>query len=108
MPEDPNEHVAQMFHGLVSDLQHGDVAAFEERQRLEKMQRALLRQGQPDQGLSAGELLKKMDGDPQDEQRRIEDELTRIGREAQAAVDQKSKQDEPLPEGSFPPPPTTA
>lgn len=107
MPDDPNDHVAQMFHGLVFDLQTGDVARFEEEQRREREARTALRRSAPDQGLSAGELLKKIDGDPQDEQRRIEDELNRIGKEAQAAATQKTKED-PLPEGSFPPPPTTA
>lgn len=106
MTDDPNEHVAMMFHGLVSDLQRSDVEQFDEEQRREREARAALRSKTPDQGLTAGELLRKLEGDPRDEQRKIEEELTRINKEAQAAASQKVRE-EPLPEGSFPAPPTT-
>lgn len=107
MPEDPEDHVAMMFHGLVSDLQTNDVARFEEEQKKERAARAALRHQIPNQGMNAGELLKKLDGDPADEQKRIETELARMSKEAQAAVAEKDKKNEPLPSGHFPPPPTS-
>jgi hypothetical protein len=107
MPEDPEEHVALMFHGLVSDLQTNDVARFEEEQRKEREARAALRHQDPYQGLSASELLKKIDGDPAEALRKVHDDLARINKEAQAAVAEKDKQHEVLPEGHFPPPPTS-
>lgn len=108
MPEDPEEHVAMMFHGLVSDLQTNDVVKFEEEQKREREARAALRHQTPNQGLNAGELLKKLDGDPADEARRVESELARMNKEAQAAAAQKTKdQNEPLPSGHFPAPPTS-
>ena len=110
--DDPNEHVAMEFHGLVSDLQRGDVMRFEEEQRLEREKRAALLALQRanevgDVGMTASELLKKIDGDPADEQRKIQDDLARIEREAKAAVAQKDTKNEPLPQGHFPPPPTS-
>lgn len=107
MPEDVDEHVAMMFHGLVSDLQHNDVAQFEEQQRKERAARDALRAQTPDQGLNAAELLKLIDGDPAEQQRKIQDDLVRINKEAQAAVTLKDKQTEALPEGHFPPPPVS-
>lgn len=108
MPEDDvNEHVAQMFHGLVSDLQRGDVERFEAEQKKEREARAALRSQQPGIGMSGSELLKKLDGDPEDAQRRIDEELARINREAKAAADAKDKSGEALPSDHFPPPPTS-
>jgi tRNA U55 pseudouridine synthase TruB len=105
MPEDVNDHVAMGFHGLVSELQRNDVARFDEDQKKQAEQRAALRRATPHQGLNAGELLKKLDGDPEDANRRVQDDLDRIDREAKAAAD-KSKP-EPLLEGCFPPPPVS-
>lgn len=108
MPNDDIEnHMAESFPLLVSDLQRNDVAAFEEKQKLERMQRALLRQNQPNQGLTAGELLKKIDGDPADAARKVEVELDRMAKEAQDAAAKKDKSNEALPAGHFPPPPTS-
>lgn len=105
MPDTGDEHVAFEFHGLVSELQRGDVARFEEEQRKQAEQRAALRRETPGQGLNAGELLKKIDGDPADANRKIQDDLDRIDREAKAAADKQKEKKSPLPEGSFPPPP---
>lgn len=107
MPDDLDEHVAQMFHGLVSDLQTGDVARFEAEQKKERTARAALRHQDPNHGMNAGELLKNLDGDPMDDQRRIEAELARMNKEAQAAAADKDKKNEPLPAGYFPPPPSS-
>jgi hypothetical protein len=108
MPEDVEEHVALMFHGLVHDLQHNDVARFEEDQKKQSEARALLRRQQPHQGLSAGELLKKLDGDPEDAHKKVMDDLDRIDREVKAAADKSdSAKRGPLLEGSFPPPPVS-
>jgi|GEM_PF-4380143 len=108
MPDEPDEFVAMMFHGLVSDLQHNDVARFEAEQKKEQEARAALRRQNPHQGLNAGELLKKLDGDPADDLKRIETELARISKEAQAAAAAKDKdKNEPLPVGHFPSPPTS-
>lgn len=108
MPNDDIEnHMAETFPLLVSDLQRGDVLRFEEEQRKEREARAALRKQEPNQGLTAAELLKKIDGDPLDGQRKVEDELARINKEAQAAAAQKDKTNEPLPAGHFPPPPTS-
>lgn len=105
MPDD-EEHVAMMFHGLVSDLQRNDVARFEAERKKERDARAALRHEAPNCGMNASELLKKLDGDPAEEQRKIETELARMGKEAQAAADLKDKKNDHLPIGHFPPPPT--
>lgn len=107
MPEDNELPVAQMFHGLVSDLQRGDVERFEAEQKKEREQRAALRALEPGSGLSGSELLKSFDGDPDEAQRRVDEELARINREAQAAVAAKDKSAEALPTDHFPPPPTS-
>lgn len=107
MSDDIDKHMAESFPLLVSDLQRGDVAQFEEAQRREREARAALRKQTPDQGLTAGELLKKIDGDPLDGERKVQEELARISKEAQAAAAQKDKSNEPLPAGHFPPPPTS-
>lgn len=105
---DPNNHMAESFPLLISDLQRGDVARFEADQKKDREARAALRQQNPDQGLTAGELMKKIDGDPVEGQRKVEVELDRMSKEAQAAVAQKDKSsNEPLPAGHFPPPPTS-
>jgi len=105
--DDPNEHVAVMFHGLVSDLQLNDVAQFEERQKAERIARDALRHQAPNHGMNAAELLKKLDGDPATEQDRINRELNRIEKESIAAAAEKDKKNEPLPSGYFPPPPSS-
>ena len=105
MPEDIDEHVAMEFHGLVADLQRNDVARFEEEQKQQAAQSAMLRKVTPNHGLSAGELLKKLDGDPADAARKVQDDLDRIEREAKAAAEQTKGKQAPLPEGHFPPPP---
>jgi hypothetical protein len=105
--KDPNDHIAQQFHGLISDLQRGDVERFEADQRKQAEARAALRRQVPNQGLSASELLKDMDGDPEEEKRKIQEELMRLNKEAQAAAAAKSPQNEPLPAEFFPPPPTS-
>lgn len=103
MAEDPERQVAEIFPTLVADLQRGDVARFDEQQKAERVAReALRRENQP--GLTASELMKKIDGDPADDIRRIQDELTKINKDAAAAVS-KVKKEEPLPSGFFPPPP---
>ncbi len=107
MPEDVEEHVAMMFHGLVSDLQHNDVARCEEEHKRAAEQRAALRRQTPHQGMSAGELLKKLDGDPEEANRRMQADLDRIDRESKAAVDKIKSAQGPLLEGRFPPPPVT-
>lgn len=107
MPDDINEHMADSFPLLVADLQRADVQRFEDEQKRDREARAALRAQEPNQGLTATELLKKLDGDPADAQRKAEDDLARINKEAQAAVAQKDKTNEPLPAGHFPPPPTS-
>jgi hypothetical protein len=106
---DPNETVALMFHGLISDLQTNDVERFEAAQKKEREARRALRHQDPAyQGMNAGELLKKLDGDPADDQKRIDAELARMSKEAQAAAAEKDKdKNAPLPAGYFPPPPTS-
>lgn len=105
--DDINNHMAESFPLLISDLQRGDVLRFEEEQKKDRAARAALRQ-QSNAGMSAGELLKKMDGDPSDHERKVNVELDRMTKEAQAAAASKDKQNEPLPIGHFPPPPTSA
>jgi hypothetical protein len=107
--DDLENHMAESFPLLVSDLQRGDVLAFEEKQKKEREARAALRaQDTTNQGMTASELLKKIDGDPLDGQRKVELELDRMAKEAQAAVAKKDKQqNEALPAGHFPPPPTS-
>jgi hypothetical protein len=102
--EDAEDHVAMMFHGLVTDLQQADVARFEEEHKQQVAARAALRATQPVMGMSAAELLRKLDGDPEDADRKVRDSLDRVDREAGAAAEVKDKQ-EPLPMGHFPPPP---
>lgn len=106
MPDDIQDHVAFEFHGLVSDLQRNDVMKFEEDRKRQAQARAQLRADTPGQGLSAGELLKKIDGDPGDSTRAMQTELDRIEREAREAVDKSRAKLIPLPDGNFPPPPT--
>lgn len=108
MPDDIENHMAEAFPLLVSDLQRNDVARFEAEQKKYAEQRAALRKQDPNQGLTATELLKKIDGDPDEANRKMQDELARISKEAQAAASQKDKQNEPLPAGHFPPPPTSS
>lgn len=106
--DDIENHMAESFPLLVSDLQRGDVLRFEEEQKKERAARAALRAQDPaNQGLTANELIKKIDGDPLDGQRKVELELDRMAKEAQAAAASKDKQNEPLPAGHFPPPPTS-
>ncbi len=108
MPDDIENHMAETFPLLVADLQRGDVLRFEAEQKKIAEQRAALRKQDPaNQGLTAAELLKKLDGDPADGQRKVEVELDRMAKEAQAAAAQKDKTNEPLPAGHFPPPPTS-
>lgn len=104
MVDDIDEHVAAEFHGLVSDLQRGDLAQFEEEQSRQAAARRALRAEAKVVGLSAGDLLKLMDGDPADVDRKVQGALDKVEREAKAAVAGKVKQD-PLPGGHFPPPP---
>ena len=106
MPDDVDEHVAQMFHGLVSDLQRSDVEEFERRQVEDREKRAALRAQQEGRGMTAGELLKQLDGDPAAEMQKIQDELTKLTKDAQAAASKKASV-EPLPDGHFPAPPTS-
>lgn len=105
MPEDPNDHVAMEFHGLVSDLQHNDVQRFEDDRKKQSELRAAMRRADPTIGLSAGELLKKLDGDLETTDRKVQGELDRIDAEAKAAADKLRVAREPLPEGHFPRPP---
>jgi hypothetical protein len=105
MPEDVNDHVAMEFHGLVLDLQRGDVERFEADQKKQAELRAALRRADSTNGLNAGELLKKMDGDPETANRRMQGDLDRIEREAKAAADKQKVTRAALPEGHFPPPP---
>jgi hypothetical protein len=107
MPDDIETYMAESFPLLISDLQRGDVVRFEAEQKKLSEQRAALRQQTPNQGLTAGELLKKIDGDPAEGQRKMEEDLARINKEAQAAAAQKDKANEQLPAGHFPPPPTS-
>jgi hypothetical protein len=107
MPEDVEDYVAMEFHGLVSDLQRGDVERFEEDRKKQAELRAALRRADPTRGLNAGELLKKLDGDPETANRKVQDELDRIDRESKAAADKNKNRAAPLPEGHFPPPPDT-
>lgn len=105
MPDDVDEHVATEFHNLVSDLQANDVKRAEEEHRRQAELRAALRRSNPSGGLNAGELLKKLDGDPEADVRRAQAALDRIEREAKTAVDKAKLRQEPLPDGHFPPPP---
>jgi hypothetical protein len=107
MPDDIETHMAETFPLLVADLQRGDVVRFEAEQKKLAEQRAALRQQTPNQGMTAGELLKKIDGDPAEGQRKVEEDLARINKEAQAAATLKDKSNEQLPAGHFPPPPTS-
>lgn len=104
MPEE-DEHVAFEFHGLVADLQRNDVVRFEQEHKAERRRRADLRASTPGAGLNAGELLKKLDGDPSEADRKVKEMLDRIDRDAKAAVEKTQRAREPMPEGSFPPPP---
>jgi len=104
--DDIENHMAESFPMLVGDLQRGDVLRFEEEQKKDRAARLALRQ-EGNRGMTAGELLKKMDGDPTDHQRQVDVELDRMSKEAQAAAASKDKQNEPLPAGHFPPPPTS-
>ncbi len=105
MSDDINDHVAMEFHGLVLDLQRGDVERFEAEHKKQAEKRAALRRADPTRGLNADELLKKIDGDPETTNRRMQDELDRIDREAKMTTDKQKVSREPLPEGRFPPPP---
>jgi len=109
MPEDVEEYVAMEFHGLVSDLQRNDVQRFEDDQKKQAQLRAALRHADPARGVSlnASELLKKIDGDPEVANRRVQEELDRVDRDAKAAADKQKVALAPLPEGHFPPPPET-
>lgn len=108
MPDNLEDHVAMEFHGLVSDLQRNDVARFEDEQKKLAADRAALRRSTPNQGLSAGELLKKLDGDPEVANRKIQEDLDRIDRDARELATKQKAHSEPLPEGNFPPPPGSA
>lgn len=105
MPENSEDYVAMEFHGLVSDLQRNDVQKFEEDRKKQAELRAAMRRADPSVGLNAGELLKKMDGDPETTARKVQGELDRMDTEVKAAVDKLKASREPLPEGHFPPPP---
>lgn len=105
MPEDVEEHVAEMFHGLVSELQRNDVTQFEQERAKEAALRAELRRANPHQGLNAGELLKKLDGDPEVSDRKMQADLDRIDRDAKVSAEKVAGKRDPLPEGHFPPPP---
>jgi hypothetical protein len=107
MADDPDEYVAMMFHGLVSELQANDVSRFDAELKRDREARAALRQQDPKLGMNAGELLKKMDGDPADVQRKIQDDLAKTSKDALAAAVAKDPKNEPLPIGHFPPPPTS-
>jgi hypothetical protein len=105
MPDNVEDHVAMEFHGLVSDLQHGDLERFEAEHKKQAELRAQLRRADPARGLNAGDLLKKLDGDPAIANRKVQEELDRLDREAKVAADKQKAVREPLPEGHFPPPP---
>jgi len=104
MPEDVEDYVAKEFHGLVSDLQRNDVVRFEEERKKQAELRAALRRTSG-QGMSAGDLLRRLDGDPADADRKVQAELDRVDKDAKAAVDKSQSKAAPLPEGHFPPPP---
>lgn len=102
---DPNSFMSESFPMLIAELQGNDVKRFEEDQRKQKDARAALRRLDPDLKMTAGELLKSLDGDPELSQRKVDDELARINKEAQASVAARDKKNEPLPVGHFPAPP---
>jgi hypothetical protein len=107
MTEDVNNHVAQIFPTLVSDLVRSDVDRFDAEQQKDREARAALRKQRQETGMTAGELLRNLDGDPDEAQRRLQEDLARTNKEAQAAVAEKDKKNEPLPSTHFPPPPTS-
>jgi hypothetical protein len=82
-------------------MQRAEVENFEKRMASERAARLALRQ--PQDGLTAGQLLKKMDGDEQDAQKRLDDELEKVRQEAAAVAARKDK-DVELPPDHFPPP----
>lgn len=110
MSDDLENHMSEMFPGLVADLQRNDVARFDAELKKDAAARAALRAKDPNAGLTGSELLKKIDGDPAESQRAIEEEFDRIAKEARAAVAAKDKENQAaaLPVGHFPPPPTSA
>ena len=55
--------------------------------------------------MTAGELLKKLDGDPAEDQKKVDRELQRVEDDSKKAVADMNKRAEPLPTGYFPPPP---
>lgn len=105
MPDDVDAHVAMVYHDLISDLQRNDVEQFDAAQRREREARAALRRQTPDQGLTAGELLRRMDGNPEEEQKRVEATFDKLNQEVKDAAKGK---DEPLPSTHFPSPPKSA
>ena len=88
MPDD--EHSAQIMPMLMSDLIRSDVERFEEEQQKDKAARAALRKSS-NAGMTMGELLKDIDGDPEEAQRKLQDELAKLSKEAQAAVAERDK-----------------
>lgn len=106
MIDDPDEYVAMAFHGLVFDLQREDVARFEAEQKQQAAARATLRAAVPHGGMNAGELLKSIDGDPEEVARREGVKIDKIERQAKDAADAVAKERAPVfPDGHFPPPP---
>lgn len=97
------DYVAEVFGSLIADLQRGEVEAFEQRMAEDRKRRLELRALAGDNTLSAGELLKKIDGDPADAQRKLDEELERVRREAASTAARKAKTDE-LPQDHFPAP----
>lgn len=97
------DYVAEAFGTLIADLQRGEVEAFEQRMADDRRRRLELRRAAGDISLSAGELLKKIDGDPLEAQRKLDEELERTRRESATAAARKDKANE-LPQDHFPAP----
>jgi hypothetical protein len=109
MNDDVEGHMAEMFPTLIGELQRNDVQQFDLEQKKQSELRAALRAQDSNQGLTASELLKKIEGDPAESQRAMEEEFDKIAKEAKAAVAAKDKEKlaAALPVGHFPPPPTS-
>lgn len=106
MSDDINDHVAAAFHGLVADLQRNDVVAFDDDLKRQAAARAELR-ARAAAGMTAGELLRQLDGDPEENARKVVAALDKIDREAKAAAAATQDQRGAMTDGHFPPPPVT-
>lgn len=108
MSEDPEKHIAPMFHTLVGDVQANAVTELDEEYERDRQWREEQRQRLGT--LNSSDLMRQIAGELTQEEAhaKLNAELDKINREAkEAATAQEESTNEQFPTDHFPAPPIT-